>query len=49
MSGCVYMYHINRIIQCMTSGTYNGTVDFDYNGVINFSDLLIALNIFGSC
>jgi len=49
MSGCVYWYHIQRIITCMTTGVYNGTVDFDYNGIINWQDLAFALNIFGSC
>jgi len=43
MAGCVYFYHIQRILAAMSDGTYDGTVDFDGNGIINFSDLLFAL------
>lgn len=49
MSGCVYFYHIQRIIQCMMTGVYNATVDFNYDGIISWQDLAFALNIFGTC
>jgi len=49
MSGCTYQYHIDRIINCLATGTYNGTVDFDHNGVINIWDLLMCLNIMSGC
>jgi len=43
MAGCIYFYHIQRILAAMSGGNYDGTVDFDFNGVVNFNDLLFAL------
>jgi len=49
MSGCVYFYHIQRLINAMMTGVYNATVDFNHDGIISWADLQFALLIYGSC
>jgi len=43
MAGCVYMYHLQRILACFGGAPYDGTVDFNSDGLVNMSDLFFAL------
>ena len=43
MAGCIYMYHIQRLLACLAGGPYDGTVDFNHDGAVTLTDFLFAL------